>query len=103
MDDLNEQNIAQAEEINNLERITRRNNNRIVGVPTKANENCHGISQDILKEVLRKNVFIERSHRDGQVRVGKDRRNLLKLSNCQDKVPSMKNSEHALTKNKLMT
>ena len=37
--DLSKQNIAQAEEISNLERFSRRHNIRIVGVPTKANEN----------------------------------------------------------------
>ena len=41
-------------------------------------------------------MSIERAHRDGQVRVGRERHVLLKLSNYQDNVHIMKNSGHVL-------
>ena len=66
----NRQHIANLwREINRLERQTRRNNIRIIGVPESDGENVMEIVEGIISEIgLEDNVEVERAHRDGKVR-----------------------------------
>lgn len=82
--------------INKQERFSRRNNLRLVGVPTTEGEDCMAIAREILAEAGVPNCQVERAHRDGRVVNGRDRHLLVKLSFYQDKVTTLKNARRAL-------
>ena len=98
----NRQHIANLwREINRLERQTRRNNIRIIGVPESDGENVMEIVEGIISEIgLEDNVEVERAHRDGKVRyrdgVPHPRQILIKLLRYTDKINIMKSSKRAL-------
>ena len=48
------------------ERFLRKNNVRIVGLQSAANEHCRQIASDVFKNILKRGVKIERAHRDGR-------------------------------------
>lgn len=59
--------LKKDEEINKLERMSRRNNFRIVGVPQNSGENVESIVKDqILPLFDNPDIVIERCHRDGR-------------------------------------
>ena len=57
-------------DVNKTERLSRRNNFRIVGVPEEKgqlHENCAHIVENIIKEDFKLNIQVERAHRDGKI------------------------------------
>eukprot|EP00058_Branchiostoma_floridae_P027930 XP_002613421.1 hypothetical protein BRAFLDRAFT_93791 [Branchiostoma floridae] len=61
------ENYKLAEKCNVLERFSRRNNFRLVGVPVSSGENCINVVSEILKNDFNlESATIERAHRDGK-------------------------------------
>ena len=84
----------QNEKINDLERHSRKNNLRIVGVPYTKDEDCVNVSQTILNGVLNTDVSIDIARRAGRYVHNKSK--LVKLSSIEDKLNIMKNSKRML-------
>ncbi len=76
------------EEVNKVERHTRRNNIRLIGVPETVGENVKEIVTDILVTCfgMDQSTEIERAHRDGKKGGNRPRHILIKLLRYQDKV-----------------
>ncbi|CAH1274705.1 Hypp5396 [Branchiostoma lanceolatum] len=75
---------------NTLERFSRRNNFRIVGVPVEKGERCIEKVEKILREDFHlDNVAIERAHRDGRGLQGKPPHILVKMLSYRDKTSIM--------------
>ncbi|KAJ8018553.1 hypothetical protein HOLleu_43388 [Holothuria leucospilota] len=89
-------NKQSSEALNKQERVSRRNNIRIVGYPTSAAENCLDIAKEVLNKVGIPDVKIERAHRDGARREGRSRHLLVRLSFFQDKITASKNQRAKL-------
>ena len=83
------------DELNKVERYTRKNNFRIIGYPEEKDENVKTIVKKILTTKLGiEEVEVERAHRDGKVYKGKGtprpRHILVKLLRYSDKVKIFK-------------
>ncbi|KAJ8025076.1 hypothetical protein HOLleu_35180 [Holothuria leucospilota] len=89
-------NKQSSEALNKQERFSRRNNIRIVGYPTYAEENCLDIAKEVINKVGIPDVKIERAHRDGARREGRSRHILVRLSFFQDKITALKNQRAKL-------
>ena len=87
-----------AEQLNKLERFSRRNNIRIIGMPQEKNEDCLALTKKMLETKFDlHDVKLERAHRDGPKMQGKPQHLLVKLNNSyQDKVAIMKKHRQAL-------
>lgn len=85
-------------EINKLERMSRRNNFRIVGIPTAVNENCEDIFFSTVLPNFENapNISVERCHRDGRDRPGKPPHILVRCLSYKDKVFIMKSCRNSL-------
>ena len=88
-------------EINKLERFTRRNNIRIIGYPESDHENVLEIVDRVLLDFgFKEKVQVERAHRDGKVYRGhgkpRPRNILIKLLRYTDKINIMKSSKQVL-------
>lgn len=85
-------------EINKLERMSKRNNFRIVGIPPVPNENC----EDIFLSTVLPNfenppvIQVERCHRDGRDRPERPAHILVRCLSYKDKVYIMKFCRKAL-------
>ncbi|KAI8511746.1 hypothetical protein Bbelb_108460 [Branchiostoma belcheri] len=85
------------EKCNTLERFSRRNNFRIVGVPVSRGENCIYVVSEILKNDFNlESATIERAHRDGKGFRGKPPHILTKMLSYRDKVAVMIKAKNAL-------
>ncbi|KAJ8033595.1 LINE-1 retrotransposable element ORF1 protein [Holothuria leucospilota] len=83
--------LKKDEEINKLERISRRNNFRIVGVPHTNGENIENIVKDeILPLFNNPGIVIERCHRDGRGANGRPPHLLVRCLSYPMKVDIMK-------------
>ena len=82
--------------INKQERFMRRNNIRIVGVKTSAEEDCLAAAKEIFAEVGLPEYKLERAHRSGKLVPGRERHILAKVAFFQDKVFIMKHARGAL-------
>jgi archaellum component FlaC len=86
--------------VNKVERHTRRNNIRIIGVPENDGENVTSIVDDIFVSKFDvDDIEIERAHRDGKRHTGKGSRPrhiLVKLLRYTDKVDVMKRRRDCL-------
>ena len=82
-----EQRLLRAEEADNkLERFSRRNNFRIVGVPQRPNESPMQVATNILQTFFGfDNPNLERAHRDGPQVNNRPRHLLVKMLSFQDK------------------
>ena len=58
--------MSHSELINTNEHFTRKNNVRNVRLQPAANEDCRQIASDVFKNILKRDVKIERAHRDGR-------------------------------------
>ena len=86
-----------AEQLNKLERFSRRNNIRIIGYPQHQGEDCLAIAEDLFKDKFNMtNVKLERAHRDGPKMDGKPQHLLLKLNCYQDKIKILKQQRQVL-------
>ena len=87
-----------AEKCNVLERFSRRNNFRLVGVPVSSGENCINVVSEILKNDFNlESATIERAHRDGKGFRGKPSHILTKMLSYRDKVAVMVKAKSALS------
>ena len=89
---------AHSVSLNNQERLSRRNNLRVVGYNYRDDENCLDIATAVMEKVGVSNPKIERAHRDrrGVSSEGHSGHILIKLTFYQDKVMVMKNCRHSL-------
>ena len=88
---------------NKLERFSRRNNMRLIGVEEKADEDAEKLVKDILKDKFNMtNAVIERAHRvgppggEGARTANRPRHILFKLLNYKDKVEILKQKREKL-------
>lgn len=100
--DVNKQHVDDlCQDVNRLERHSRRNNVRIVGYQEKSGENIEQIVEEILQDKFnRTDVCIERAHRDGRRRPGAEshpRHILVKFLSYRDKVDIMSKRREKLT------
>lgn len=84
------------EDINKQERMSRRNNLRIVGYKTLKDENCIEIAKEVFSKVGIEDCKIERAHRDGRIVEGKARHILVKCSFFTDKLHIIRNARKDL-------
>ena len=76
-----------SERLNKLERFSRRNNIRVIGLPHNKDEDYLSLTKNLLRDKLNLNdVKIERAHRDGPKIPGKPQHLLFKLNCYQDKL-----------------
>ncbi|KAJ8020004.1 hypothetical protein HOLleu_41823 [Holothuria leucospilota] len=88
---------SQADQINKLERMSRRNNFRLVGCPCEENEKCGDIVQSILTEKFKMTaVHIERAHRDGRGNNCRSPHILVKCLSYKDKMNILRNARSVL-------
>ncbi|KAJ8025020.1 hypothetical protein HOLleu_35107 [Holothuria leucospilota] len=95
--DLHREKESHADQINKQERFSRRNNLRIVGFKTEAEENPIEIAKEVFTKAGVENCRIERAHRDGRVVEGRNRHILVKVSFYMDKVTLLRNSRSHLS------
>ena len=91
-----EGNVASVEKMNDLERHSRKNNLRIIGVPYTKDEDCVKVSKTILNSVLNTNVSIDIAHRTGRYVPNKSKQIIVRLSSIEDKQNILKNSKRML-------
>ena len=89
--------VSHSEHINTNERFLRKNNVRIVGFQSAANEDCRQIASAVFKNILKRDVKIERAHRDGRTYHNRSQHVLVKCSNYEDKFDLLKLSRRALS------
>ena len=83
--------------LNNQERFSRRNNFRLVGVPTTENEDCLQYVENMLRDKFNMgDVIVERAHRAGRSAQGKSPHILVKLLSFRDKMKVMKSARSVL-------
>ena len=86
-----------SDKLNKLERFSRRNNIRFIGVPQDTHEDCLTLTKKVLKEKFDlPDVKLERAHRDGPKIPGKPQHLLVKLNCYQDKVQVLRQQRQAL-------
>eukprot|EP00057_Strongylocentrotus_purpuratus_P014360 XP_011668834.1 PREDICTED: uncharacterized protein LOC105440425 [Strongylocentrotus purpuratus] len=85
-------------DINKSERLSRRNNVRIVGIPESPTENCVTVVEEILKEKFGMAVKVERAHRDGKSVQDRSRHIMFKTLSYRDKIDVMRNQRLKLAK-----
>ncbi|KAJ8027812.1 LINE-1 type transposase domain-containing protein 1 [Holothuria leucospilota] len=95
--DLQREKESHADQINKQERFSRRNNLRIVGFKTEAEENPIEIAKEVFTKAGVESCRIERAHRDGRVVEGRNRHILVKVSFYMDKVTLLRNSRSHLS------
>ena len=78
------------------ERFSRKNNQRIVGVPYVKDENCIKLSKNILKSVVNKDIAIVNTHRTESNSNNKDKHIIVKVFSNDDKTRIVKNSKKVL-------
>ncbi|XP_072162942.1 uncharacterized protein [Diadema setosum] len=86
-------------ETNKTERISRRNNIRIVGIPETPNdqrEDCAHIVEDILRSKFKMTTKVERAHRDGRKVEGRPRHILIKFLSYREKVDVIRRAREIL-------
>ena len=86
----------QNEKINDLDRHSRKNNLRIIGVPYAKDEDCVKVSKTILNSVLYTDVSINIAHRTGRYVPCKSKQIIVRLSSIEDRYNIMKNSKRML-------
>lgn len=86
-----------SEMLNKQERMSRRNNLRIVGVTATEGENCLDIAEDILAQKFNMaDATVERAHRDGRGKDGRSPHILVKLLSYRDKMDVLRQSRSTL-------
>ncbi len=76
-----------AEKLNKLERFSRRNNVRIIGLPQEKGEDCLTTAKALREaELSIPDVLLERAHRDGPINPGRPQHLLIKFNCYQDKI-----------------
>ena len=88
--------MSHSEHINTNKRFLRKNNVRIVGLQSAANEDCRQIVSDVFTNILKRDVIIERAHRDGRTCHIRSQHELVICFNYDDKVDLLKLPRHAL-------
>ena len=86
----------QNEKINDLERHSRKNNQRIIGVPNTKDEDCDKVSKTILNSVLNTDVSIDIAHITGRYVPIKSKQIIGQLCSIEDKHNIMKKSKRML-------
>ncbi|KAJ8034125.1 hypothetical protein HOLleu_20839 [Holothuria leucospilota] len=87
---------SHSQDLNKLERFSRRNNIRLIGIPEADQENCDTIVSEVLRKIELEDCKLERTHRDGTRIPGKPRHIIAKLTFSKDKVFLMKNARRSL-------
>ncbi|KAJ8032380.1 LINE-1 retrotransposable element ORF1 protein [Holothuria leucospilota] len=85
-----------SQDLNKLERFSRRNNIRLIGIPETDQENCDTTVSEVLRKIGLEDCKLERAHRDGRRIPGKPRHIIAKLTFYKDKVYVMKNARRSL-------
>ena len=88
--------MSHSEHINTNERFILKNNVRLVGFQSAANEDCRPFASDVLTNILKRDVIIERTHRDGRTCHSRSQHELVMCSNNDDKVDLIKLPRRAL-------
>ncbi|KAJ8035456.1 hypothetical protein HOLleu_22689 [Holothuria leucospilota] len=86
--DLQREKESHADQINKQERFPRRNNLRIVGFKSEAEENPIEIAKEVFTNAGVENCRIERAHRDGRVVEGRNRHISLRFLFIWIRLPS---------------
>ena len=84
---------------NKSERISRRNNVRIVGIPEPPQgqrEDCADVVESLLRSKFEMDTKVERAHRDGRKVEGRPRHILVKFLSYREKVDVMRRARDAL-------
>ena len=84
---------------NQSERLSRRNNVRLVGIgeaPHGERENCNEIVEEIIHTKFEVSTKVERAHRDGKKVDGRPRHILVKFLSYRDKVDIMRRARDTL-------
>ena len=87
---------TQCDALNKQERLSRRNNFRVVGLKAEPREDTMALAHKILGEIGLTNPKLERAHRDGRTTEERDRHLLIKVSFYQDKIQVMKDAREKL-------
>ncbi|XP_038064970.1 uncharacterized protein LOC119735346 [Patiria miniata] len=84
--------------LNKLERFSRRNNVRVIGLPQDKDEECLELTKRLLRDKFGlSDIKIERAHRDGPKIPGKPQHLLFKLNCYQDKLEILRRQRQALS------
>lgn len=99
VDDLESALASKTSETNKLERMSRRNNFRIVGIQTSPDENCEDIFKSLVlpKFSSAPDISVERCHRDGKGSADRPPHILVRCLSYKDKIFIMRNRREALT------
>ena len=90
--------VEHAEQLNKLERFSRRNNLRVIGLPQQKGEDCLTLAKDLLRNKFNMpDVKLERAHRDGPKIDGKPQHFLIKLNCYQDKIKVLQQQRQILS------
>ena len=95
---LQQKEVHQKAEMNTVECFSRRNNCRLVGIPeppSKREDDCIQVVENILKDKFTSNIKVERAHRDGK-RGDRPRHIIFKTLSYREKVDIMKSARHSL-------
>ena len=89
--------VSQTLKLNQMERINRKNNLRIVGIPEETGENLLQVTKTIFQKIFEmSDVEVERAHRDGKSRENKPRHILVKLLRFNDKIKILTSARQKL-------
>ena len=84
--------------LNKLERFSRWNNVRVIGLPQQKDEDCLNLTKELLQDKFGlSGIKIERAHRDGPKIPGKPQHLLFKLNCYQDKLEILRHQRQALS------
>ena len=86
-----------SEKLNKLERFSRRNNVRIIGLPQEQNEDCLALVNRMPEDKFDMHyIKLERAHRDGPKTPGRPQHLLVKFNGFQDKVKVLRMQRQVL-------
>ena len=86
-----------SDNLNKLERFSRRNNIRIIGHPQESKEDCLALVTQMLEDKFNMlNVKLERAHRDGPKAPGRSQHLLVKFNSYQDKLKVIRSQRQVL-------
>ena len=87
-----------AQQLNKLERFSRRNNLRVIGIPQQKGEDCLALAKTLLGDKFNMaDVKLERAHRDRPKIDGKPQHLLMKLNCYQDKIKVLQQQRQVLS------
>ncbi|XP_038058888.1 uncharacterized protein LOC119730174 [Patiria miniata] len=87
-----------AEQLNKLERFSRRNNLPVIGFPQQKVEDCLALAHNLFKEKFKMpDAKLERAHRDRPKMDGRPQHLLIKLNCYQDKIKILQQQRQVRT------